>query len=100
MYPAHWEPFFRALRKLTPEPPEILALASRTFADPLRTGAAAAPELERILATLPVRTTRRRSSASARRRSTWTGLQTIGKHTGGWCTRGAAAVPRAGISAR
>ena len=51
--PAHWEPFFRALRKLTPEPPEILALASRTFADPLRTGAAAAPELERILATLP-----------------------------------------------
>lgn len=50
--PAHWEPFFRALRKLTPEPPELLALASRTFADPLRTGAAAAPELERILATL------------------------------------------------
>lgn len=51
--PAHWEPFFRALRKLTPEPPEILALASRTFADPVRTGAAATPDLERILATLP-----------------------------------------------
>jgi DNA-binding NarL/FixJ family response regulator len=51
--PAHWEPFFRALRKLTPEPPEILALVSKTFADPIRTGAAAAPELERILATLP-----------------------------------------------
>lgn len=51
--PAHWEPFFRALRKLTPEPPEVLALASKTFADPLRSGAAAAPELERILATLP-----------------------------------------------
>lgn len=51
--PAHWEPFFRAMRKLTPEPPEILALASKTFVDPVRTGAAAAPELERILATLP-----------------------------------------------
>jgi len=51
--PAHWEPFFRAMRKLTPEPPELLALASRTFADPLRTGVAAAPDLERILATLP-----------------------------------------------
>jgi DNA-binding CsgD family transcriptional regulator len=51
--PAHWEPFFRALRKLTPEPPDILALASKTFADPLRSGAAAAPELERMLATLP-----------------------------------------------
>ena len=51
--PAHWEPFFRALRRLTPEPPEILTLASRTFVDPVRTGAAAAPELERILATLP-----------------------------------------------
>ena len=51
--PAHWEPFFRALRKLTPEPPELLALASRTFVDPVRTGAAAAPELEGFLATLP-----------------------------------------------
>jgi DNA-binding NarL/FixJ family response regulator len=51
--PAHWEPFFRALRKLTPEPPEILALVSKSFADPIRRGAAAAPELERILATLP-----------------------------------------------
>ncbi|MET0475572.1 MAG: AAA family ATPase [Mycobacterium sp.] len=51
--PAHWEPFFRALRKLTPEPPEMLALASKTFADPLRTGVAAAPDLERVLATLP-----------------------------------------------
>ncbi len=50
--PAHWEPFFRALRKLTPEPPEILALVSKTFADPIRTGAGAAPELDRILATL------------------------------------------------
>lgn len=50
--PAHWEPFYRALRKLTPEPPDILALASKTFVDPVRTGAAAAPELERILATL------------------------------------------------
>ncbi|OAN33889.1 AAA family ATPase [Mycolicibacterium iranicum] len=50
--PAHWEPFFRALRKLTPEPPEILALVSKTFADPLRTGAASAPDLDRVLATL------------------------------------------------
>lgn len=51
--PAHWEPFFRALRKLTPAPPELLALVSKTFADPIRTGADAAPDLDRILATLP-----------------------------------------------
>lgn len=51
--PAHWEPFYRAMRKLTPEPPEILALASKTFADPIRSGAAAAPALDRILAELP-----------------------------------------------
>ncbi len=50
--PAHWEPFFRALRKLTPAPPGLLALASRTFPDPVRTGAAAMPEIDRILATL------------------------------------------------
>lgn len=50
--PAHWKPFFHAVRKLTPEPPEILSLASRTFADPLRSGVAAAPDLERLLATL------------------------------------------------
>lgn len=51
--PAHWEPFFRALRKLKPEPPELLALVSKTFADPIRAGADAAPDLDRILATLP-----------------------------------------------
>lgn len=50
--PAHWEPFFRAMQKLSPQPPEILALVSRTFADPLRWGAVAAPELERSLASL------------------------------------------------
>ncbi|MDY6996827.1 MAG: AAA family ATPase [Actinomycetota bacterium] len=51
--PAHWEPFFRALQKLRPHPPEILALVSRTFADPISSGAAAAPQLERTLAALP-----------------------------------------------
>lgn len=51
--PAHWEPFFRALRKLTPAPPDVLALAAKTFADPVRTGAAAATDLDRVLATLP-----------------------------------------------
>ena len=51
--PAHWEPYFRALRKLAPEPPKLLALVSKTFADPIRYGAAAASELDRIIATLP-----------------------------------------------
>ena len=51
--PAHWEPFFRALRKLTPAPPGLLALASKTFPDPVRTGAVAMSEIEGILATLP-----------------------------------------------
>ncbi|AQA01721.1 hypothetical protein BVC93_03935 [Mycobacterium sp. MS1601] len=51
--PAHWEPFFRALGKLTPEPPEILALASTTFADPLRAGVTSAARLDRVLTALP-----------------------------------------------
>jgi DNA-binding NarL/FixJ family response regulator len=51
--PAHWEPFFRALRKLTPAPPALLALAGKTFSDPVRTGTTAVPEIEPVLATLP-----------------------------------------------
>jgi DNA-binding NarL/FixJ family response regulator len=51
--PAHWDPFFRALRRLTPAPPGLLALMSRTFADPVRTGASAVAEIERLLAAMP-----------------------------------------------
>jgi len=50
--PAHWESFFAALHRMTPAPPDVLALTSRTFVDPVRTGVAAAPELDRLLATL------------------------------------------------
>jgi DNA-binding CsgD family transcriptional regulator len=50
--PARWEPFFRALRRLTPGPPALLALLSRTFPDPVRTGAAAVSEIEDFLTSL------------------------------------------------
>ncbi|GIM90048.1 helix-turn-helix transcriptional regulator [Paractinoplanes toevensis] len=50
--PAHWAPFFSALRRLRPEPPEVLALASDSFVDPVRTGRAALPRIEAVLRTL------------------------------------------------
>ncbi|MEU7458282.1 AAA family ATPase [Streptosporangium roseum] len=51
--PEYWEPFYRALRKLQPQPPEVLALASRTFPDPVRTAASAHASSAAILQTLP-----------------------------------------------
>ncbi len=51
--PAHWATFERLLGRLTPHPPDVLSVASRTFPDPVRTAGAAAPELDRLLATLP-----------------------------------------------
>ncbi|WP_433368916.1 AAA family ATPase [Streptosporangium sp. CA-115845] len=50
--PEYWEPFDRALRRLEPRPPDVLALASRTFPDPVRTGASALARSQTILDTL------------------------------------------------
>ncbi|MEV4511166.1 AAA family ATPase [Dactylosporangium sp. NPDC049525] len=50
--PDYWEPFHRALRRLAPRPPDVLALASRTFPDPVRTGAAALQQIDAILSAL------------------------------------------------
>ncbi|WP_198347912.1 AAA family ATPase [Plantactinospora sp. KBS50] len=51
--PEHWTPFHRALKRMRPTPPDLLALASRTFADPVRTGAAARAEAEALIGRLP-----------------------------------------------
>ncbi|MFF3672006.1 helix-turn-helix transcriptional regulator [Microtetraspora malaysiensis] len=50
--PEYWEPFYRALERLEPRPPDVLSLASRTFPDPVRTGAAALANSQVILDTL------------------------------------------------
>ncbi|WP_438306746.1 helix-turn-helix transcriptional regulator (plasmid) [Streptomyces sp. HUAS TT11] len=50
--PEYWEPFFEALRKLEPSPPDVLSLVSKTFPDPVRTGAEALPEIDAVLHTL------------------------------------------------
>ncbi|MBB2946483.1 DNA-binding CsgD family transcriptional regulator [Actinoplanes lutulentus] len=47
-----WAVFHRAVDRLTPAPPDLLSVMSRTFPDPVRTGAAALPELEALLSTL------------------------------------------------
>jgi DNA-binding NarL/FixJ family response regulator len=49
---AYWESYFRVLRRLRPEPPEVLALVSETFPDPVRTGAAALPRIDAVLRSL------------------------------------------------
>ncbi|MBB2946446.1 DNA-binding NarL/FixJ family response regulator [Actinoplanes lutulentus] len=49
----HWAVFHRNLARLTPAPPDILSVMSRTFPDPVRTGAAAQPDLEALIAALP-----------------------------------------------
>ncbi|MCO8275555.1 AAA family ATPase [Actinoplanes sp. TRM 88003] len=51
--PEHWAVFHRAMARFTPAPPDILAVMSRTFPDPVRTGTAALPDLEALIATLP-----------------------------------------------
>ncbi|MGW4533054.1 helix-turn-helix transcriptional regulator [Nocardia sp. NPDC004340] len=52
----YWEAYFRALDRLRPEPPVVLALISRTFPDPVRAGAGAAAMADMVLATLPEET--------------------------------------------
>jgi DNA-binding CsgD family transcriptional regulator len=44
-----WEPFHAIMRRLSPEPPALLALLADMFADPVRTGAAALPRLDAAL---------------------------------------------------
>lgn len=47
-----WEPYFAALEKMTPEPPDVLWLSGRLFADPRRIDAEAADRLDAALSTL------------------------------------------------
>jgi DNA-binding NarL/FixJ family response regulator len=48
----HWAVFHRVLARVSPRPSGLLSVLSRTFADPVRTGAAALPELDALLSTL------------------------------------------------
>ncbi|WP_249999192.1 AAA family ATPase [Actinoplanes sp. M2I2] len=48
--PAHWAVFHRAMERLTPAPPDILSVLSKTFPDPVRTGASARAESDVLLA--------------------------------------------------
>ncbi|WDZ86601.1 ATP-binding protein [Micromonospora cathayae] len=50
--PEYWEPFFSVLRRIRPQPPDVLALASDSFPDPVRTGPAALPRVDAVLRTL------------------------------------------------
>ncbi|WP_406340679.1 AAA family ATPase [Streptomyces sp. NBC_01578] len=47
-----WQPYYRALEKLTPEVPVVLSALGKTFSDPARTGAAATEELDHLVAEL------------------------------------------------
>ncbi|MFJ8009962.1 ATP-binding protein [Streptomyces fagopyri] len=63
-----WQPYYRALERLTPEAPLVLSALGKTFSDPARTGAAAAEELNALLAELaevsdPVQITRTGTAA-------------------------------------
>ncbi|MBD0670136.1 hypothetical protein BU198_05275 [Streptomyces sp. CBMA156] len=50
--PDLWRCYDRAVERLTPEPPAILTVLGRTFADPARTGAAAHGRLDALMASL------------------------------------------------
>ncbi|MFF0478854.1 helix-turn-helix transcriptional regulator [Streptomyces sp. NPDC004284] len=50
--PHLWQPLLTFVERLTPEPPELLWVTTQTFADPARTGAAALPRLEKLIATV------------------------------------------------
>ncbi|MFF4653496.1 ATP-binding protein [Streptomyces sp. NPDC001380] len=51
--PDLWEPYYRALDKMTPKPPLVLSALGKTFSDPARRGAAASQEIDELLAGLP-----------------------------------------------
>jgi DNA-binding CsgD family transcriptional regulator len=48
-----WEPFHAMMRRLTPQPPAVLALQMDTFIHPVRTGVAALPRLDAALRAVP-----------------------------------------------
>ncbi|GAA5031403.1 ATP-binding protein [Streptomyces siamensis] len=48
-----WQPYYRALEKLTPRAPTLLSALGKTFSDPARTGAQASQELDELIAQLP-----------------------------------------------
>lgn len=48
-----WTPLYTALARLRPEPPPLLWVASKTFSDPARSGAAALEQLQSIISGLP-----------------------------------------------
>ncbi|WP_203737307.1 ATP-binding protein [Actinoplanes italicus] len=48
----HWAVFRRAMERLTPHPPDVLSVLSRTFPDPVRTGADARADLEALISRL------------------------------------------------
>ncbi|MFF2744704.1 AAA family ATPase [Kitasatospora sp. NPDC058048] len=50
--PELWHSYDRAVERLTPEPPAILTVLGRTFADPARTGAAAHGQLDALMGAL------------------------------------------------
>ncbi|GGN95204.1 LuxR family transcriptional regulator [Streptomyces albiflavescens] len=63
-----WQPYYRALEKMTPEAPTVLSAIGKTFSDPARTGAAASKELDELVAQLatatdPVQITRASTAA-------------------------------------
>ena len=51
-----WEPFYRAVARLRPEPPALLSVAGKTFSDPARSAVAALDQLQSILSALPEET--------------------------------------------
>jgi DNA-binding CsgD family transcriptional regulator len=50
--PELWKPFYDALARLEPVPPDFLSVASRTFADPVRTAPAALEDFDALASTL------------------------------------------------
>jgi DNA-binding NarL/FixJ family response regulator len=49
----HWATFYRLLARLRPGPSDVLSVMSRTFPDPVRAGAAARDDLDKLVAGLP-----------------------------------------------
>ncbi|WP_238697933.1 LuxR family transcriptional regulator [Streptomyces sp. E5N91] len=46
----HWQPFFQALDRLVPQPPDLLRACAQIYADPVRTGSAGLQLLDALLA--------------------------------------------------
>jgi DNA-binding CsgD family transcriptional regulator len=51
--PELWGPFYKALSRLTPQPPPHLSVLSKTFPDPVRTAVAALDEFDALARALP-----------------------------------------------